>query len=87
MSTSIAVMNNLQYAYENLDNGNIVMSLFLDFSKIFDCILDLSLLFDKLRRYEVRGVPFDWFKSNMFLSQHSLYVGIVYVSVILIQAP
>ena len=71
MSTSKAVMNNLQYVFENLDKGNLVISLFLDFSKTFGCI-DHSLLFDKLRRYGVRFVPFDWFKSHVSVRSQSV---------------
>ena len=37
-STIQAVLNNLNYIYENLDNDYTVIALFLDFSKAFDCI-------------------------------------------------
>ena len=36
LSTSRAVSNNLQYIYNNLDNGSVVVSIFLDFAKAFD---------------------------------------------------
>ena len=72
-STTLAVMDHLQYVYENLDKGSTVVSLFLDFSKAFDCI-DHELLLSKLIRYGVSGVAGQWFKS--YLSQRSQYVNI-----------
>ena len=72
-STTLAVMDHLQYVYENLDRGSTVISLFLDFSKAFDCI-DHELLLKKLMKYGIRGVAGQWFKS--YLSGRSQYVNI-----------
>ena len=73
MSTSLAVMDQLKYVYENLDSGATVISLFLDFSKAFDCI-DHNILLGKLYRYGVRGITLDWFKS--YLSNRNQYVSV-----------
>ena len=72
-STTKAVLDNLQYIYENLDIGSTVISVFLDFSKAFDCI-DHEILLTKLDLYGVRGVTGQWFKS--YLSRRSQYVSI-----------
>ena len=72
-STTQAILDNLQYIYENLDRGSIVISVFLDFSKAFDCI-DHDILLKKLDLYGVRGMAGQWFKS--YLSQRSQYVSI-----------
>ena len=48
ISTTGAVMEQLKYLYENFDEGNLVFSLFQDFSKAFDC-LDHENLLNKLR--------------------------------------
>ena len=72
-STSLAVMDHLQYVYENLDSGNIVVSIFLDFSKAFDCI-EHEVLLGKLFRCGVRGVAYRWFES--YLSERTQYVSI-----------
>ena len=37
-STTMAVLNHLEYVYDNLEQGNIVVSIFMEFSKAFDCI-------------------------------------------------
>ena len=60
-STIQAVLDNLNYIYENLDNDYTVISLYLDFSKAFDCI-DHSILLHKLYQYGIRGLPNDFFK-------------------------
>ena len=44
LSTSNAIINMMQYIYDNLDQGNTVISIFLDFSKAFDCVNHKILL-------------------------------------------
>ena len=50
-----------QYLCDNLDAGNNVLSIFLDFSKAFDSV-DHGILLHKLRYYGVRGFMFDRLK-------------------------
>ena len=71
LSTSIAIIDTLQYVYDGLDQGDTVISIFLDFAKAFDC-LDHSILINKLNHYGVRGAALDWFKS--YLSGRVQYV-------------
>ena len=54
-----------------LDNKEILISLFLDLSKAFDC-LDHSQLLCKLEYYGIRGILLDWFLS--YLSNRKQYV-------------
>ena len=49
-STSHAIMDNLEYVYENLDQGNILLSLFLDINKAFNWV-DHVILLAKLLNY------------------------------------
>ena len=72
-STTMAVLNNLDYVYENLDQGNTVVSIFMDFSKAFDCI-DHQILLRKLHSYGIRGIALDWFRS--YLNDRKQYVVI-----------
>ena len=65
-------MDQLDYVYNNLDQGNAVISIFMDFSKAFDC-LDHVLLLKKLYHYGIRGIPFQWFES--YLSDRSQLVS------------
>ena len=72
-STSQAVLNYFHYVYDRLDNGELVFSIFLDFSKAFDCVSH-DVLLHKLSHYGIRGVALDWFKS--YLSNRRQYVSI-----------
>ena len=71
-STTMAVLNHLEYVYDNLDQGNTVVSIFMDFSKAFDCI-DHQLLLQKLQCYGIRGIAHDWLAS--YLSNRKQYVA------------
>ena len=46
LSTSLAIVDPMQYVYDNLDRVNTEISFFLDFSKAFDCV-DHDLLLEK----------------------------------------
>ena len=72
-STTQAILDNLNFIYENLDDDHTVISIFLDFSKAFDCI-DHTILLRKLYQYGIRGIANDYFRS--YLSDRSQYVRI-----------
>ena len=63
-STIQAIVDQLEFVYHNLDVGNAVISVFLDFSKAFDC-LDHEILLKKLNHYGIRGVTNRWFRSYL----------------------
>ena len=72
-STSNAIINQMQYLYKTIDEGNLVFSIFLDFKKAFDCV-DHEILLSKLFAYGIRGVAHDWFRS--YLSERKQFVVI-----------
>ena len=72
-STTSAVLDQLSYIYEQLDNNNYAFSLFLDFKKTFDSV-DHKILISKLKHYGIRGTGYNWFKS--YLTDRTQYVSI-----------
>ena len=71
MSTTNAILNTLQYIYDNLDKGYSVVSIFLDFSKAFDCVYH-QILLQKFTVYGMRGVALGWFTSYLANRQHNV---------------
>ena len=55
LSTYNAIINMMQYIYDNLDQGHTVLSIFLDFSKAFDCVNN-KILLDKMGLYFVCAI-------------------------------
>ena len=52
----------MQYGYDKLDQGNTVISYFLDFSKAFDYV-DHDLLPGKISAFTVDSIAYSWFES------------------------
>lgn len=70
--TSQAILKHTSYIlYRNLDDNNVVFSLYMDFMKAFDSV-EHGILLSKLEYYGVRGVAWNWFKS--YLSNRKQYV-------------
>ena len=72
-STSSAVTDFIHKVVNAIDNGEILLGLFLDLSKAFDT-LDHKILLAKLRKYGIRGVTLQLFKS--YLSNRKQFVCI-----------
>ena len=72
-STAQAILDNVQYIYDNLDRGDLVASFFLDFQKAFDCVSH-KILLSKLSTYGIRGMALEWFRS--FLTNRKQFTNI-----------
>jgi len=54
--------------YQQLDNGNVVVGIYLDLQKAFDTV-DHSVLLAKLYNYGIRGNVYNWFKDYLYNRQ------------------
>ena len=64
-STSLAVLEVTDFCYENLEQNNYVLGLFIDLQKAFDTV-DHSILLHKLYNYGVRGIMYNWIENYLF---------------------
>ena len=72
-STTLALIEVIDEIYENLDNNNHVMGIFLDLQKAFDSVSH-SILLDKVYAYGIRGPAHKWLKN--YLNNRTQYVTI-----------
>ena len=72
-STADAILKVTEFINNALDNRDISMGVFIDFSKAFDCI-NHGILLRKLECYGVRGVPLDLLSS--YISNRAQHVCI-----------
>ena len=63
-STYMAIMILLDKLINSIENGEIVVGVYLDFSKAFDTV-DHDIILTKLYHYGIRGNALQWFKSYM----------------------
>lgn len=63
-STSLAVLEVVDYCYQNLSAHNDVLGIYIDISKAFDTV-DHVILLKKLYHYGIRGSLYEWFKSYL----------------------
>ena len=73
MSTTDVILNTIHFIYDNLDKGYSVVSIFLGFSKDFDCVYH-KILLQNFTVYGMRWVALGWFTS--YLANRQLYVTI-----------
>ena len=69
-STNIALITLIDKIMNSIDNGDIVIGIFLDFSKAFDT-LNHTVLIQKMYKYGIRGVCLKWFEN--YLSNRKQY--------------
>ena len=73
LSTFRAVSNTLQFICNNFDNGSVVVSIFLDFTKELDCV-DHQILLKNLSKYWIKETASNWFRS--YLSARKQFVSL-----------
>ena len=57
---------------KSLDDGNIVLGLFLDLCKAFNTV-NHKILFNKMQKYGIRGMSLKWFEN--YLCSRSQFVN------------
>ena len=70
-STDSAVFTLVNHINDEFEKGNYVVGIFLDLSKAFDT-LNTNILLNKLYRYGIRGIPYNWL--NSYLSERTQQV-------------
>ena len=63
-STSRALIHLADKIRQQLDKGNCVCGIFVDFQKAFDTV-DHQILIQKLNYYGIRGIANNWFSSYL----------------------
>lgn len=63
-STTSAIIQLAEFIIDNLDTGNLVTTVLLDFSKAFDC-LGHDLILNKLQNLGIQGTALAWFHSYL----------------------
>ena len=63
-SAAMALISLVDKISKAIENGEVVLGLFLDFSKAFDTV-NYDILFTKLFHYGIRGCNLSWFKSYL----------------------
>ena len=79
-STILALLDVTDSIYENIDDGNSGVGIYVDLQKAFDTVNHDILLY-KLFNYGIRGVVHDWFVSYLSRRQQFVQVDTVMSSI------
>ena len=69
--TELAIQTLVENCYDSIENNNIMIGLFIDFSKAFETICH-NILLRKLNIYGIRGTANEWFHN--YLANQKQYV-------------
>ena len=72
-STVLALVEMIDNLYNNIDNNNVTVGVYLDLQKAFDTV-DHNILLYKLNVYGIRGLVLDWFRD--YLSDRKQFVAL-----------
>ena len=73
ISTCDAVTNLTEQIYENLDNKDHTIAIFLDLKKAFDTV-NHDILIRKLQNFGCRGTPLNWFQNFLCDRTHCVKI-------------
>ena len=73
-STTTAIFEYFEYDLKSLDDKELIIGLFLDLSKAFDCV-DFEILITKLYRCGIRGLPLRLIEN--YLNNRKQYVSLI----------
>ena len=73
-STSTTVIDVEDFILKNMDEGKVTGAIFLDLKKAFDTV-NHSLLLNKLKKFGIRDIEINWFKSYLNNRMQSVKVG------------
>lgn len=71
ISTSMALIDLVDNISSSIAKNEYALGIFLDLAKAFDTV-NHDILLEKLHRYGIRGIPYNWFKN--YLSNRHQYV-------------
>ena len=67
--TKYALISLTEMIRSALDNDHFVCGVFFDLQKAFD-IVDHKILLSKMNHYEIKGIPYEWFKNYLTNKQY-----------------
>ena len=73
-STATTVIDVEDFILKNMDEGKVTGAIFLDLKKAFDTV-NHSLLLNKLKKFGIRDIELNWFKSYLNNRMQSVKVG------------
>ena len=63
-TTEMAILDLYMKIIDSIDNGEVALTIFLDFAKAFDTV-NHNILLKKFYHYGIRGLPLKWFESYL----------------------
>ena len=76
--TDIALVFLIDNISKALDEGEIVLGVFIDLSEAFDAV-NHTILLDKLYKYSIRGMAHVWIRNYLYNRKHCILTFIFFI--------